>query len=67
MLKKAGVDGSQIKTWDDYYEAAKKVKAIGAYMTNNSGSSMEYQPFTARHGRPVRSRGRLMARTSPLT
>ena len=47
MLKKAGVDGSQIKTWDDYYEAAKKVKAIGAYMTNNSGSSMEYQPFTA--------------------
>ena len=47
VLKKAGVDGSQIKTWDDYYEAAKKVKAIGAYMTNNSGSSMEYQPFTA--------------------
>ena len=66
MLKKAGVDGSQIKTWDDYYEAAKKVKAIGAYMTNNSGSSMEYQPFTAQAW-PVRSRGRLMARTSPLT
>ncbi len=47
VLKKAGVDGSQIKTWDDYYQAAKKVRAIGAYMTNNSGSSMEYQPFTA--------------------
>ena len=66
MLKKAGVDGSQIKTWDDYYEAAKKVKAIGAYMANNSGSSMEYQPFTAQAWQ-VRSRGRLMARTSPLT
>ena len=47
VFKKAGVDGTQIKTWDDYYEAAKKVRAIGSYMTNNSGSSMEYQPFTA--------------------
>ncbi len=47
VFKKAGVDGTKIKTWDDYYEAAKKVKAIGSYMTNNSGSSMEYQPFTA--------------------
>lgn len=24
VLQKAGVDGAQIKTWDDYYEAAKK-------------------------------------------
>lgn len=47
VFKKAGVDGTQIKTWDDYYEAAKKVRAIGSYMTNNSGSSMGYQPFTA--------------------
>lgn len=47
VFDKAGVDGSQIKTWDDYYEAAKKVRAIGSYITNNSGSSMEYQPFTA--------------------
>ena len=47
VFKKAGVDGTKIKTWDDYYEAAKKVKAAGSYMTNNSGSSMEYQPFTA--------------------
>ena len=47
VFKKAGVDGTKIKTWDDDYEAAKKVKAAGSYMTNNSGSSMEYQPFTA--------------------
>ncbi|WP_018142748.1 ABC transporter substrate-binding protein [Alloscardovia criceti] len=47
VFDKAGVDGDSIKTWDDYYEAAKKIRAIGAYITNNSGSSMEYQPFTA--------------------
>ncbi|WP_418969223.1 ABC transporter substrate-binding protein [Alloscardovia omnicolens] len=47
VFEKAGVDASQIKTWDDYYEAAKKIRAIGSYITNNSGSSMEYQPFTA--------------------
>lgn len=47
VFDKAGVDGDSIKTWNDYYEAAKKIRAIGAYITNNSGSSMEYQPFTA--------------------
>lgn len=47
VFDKAGVDGESIKTWDDYYEAAKKVRATGSYMTNNSGSAMEYQPFTA--------------------
>lgn len=47
VFDKAGVDGEKIKTWDDYYEAAKKVRKTGAYMTNNSGSAMEYQPFTA--------------------
>lgn len=47
VFDKAGVNGEEIKTWDDYYEAAKKVKAIGAYMTNSSGSSSDYQPFTA--------------------
>ncbi|MSS13334.1 ABC transporter substrate-binding protein [Bifidobacterium tsurumiense] len=47
VFDKAGVDGDSIKTWDDYYEAAKKIRAIGSYITNNSGSSMEYQPFTA--------------------
>lgn len=42
---KAGVDGEAIKTWDDYYEAAKKVRALGGdyYITN----SIDYQPFLA--------------------
>lgn len=47
IFDKAGVDGEAIKTWDDYYEAAKKVKAAGSYITNSSGSSGDYQPFTA--------------------
>ncbi|MBM6700471.1 sugar ABC transporter substrate-binding protein [Bifidobacterium pullorum subsp. saeculare] len=47
VFDKAGVDGEAIKTWDDYYEAAKKVRAIGSYMTNLAGSTNDYQPFTA--------------------
>ncbi|MEE1295377.1 MAG: sugar ABC transporter substrate-binding protein [Bifidobacterium sp.] len=47
VFDKAGVDGSKIKTWDDYYEAAKKIRKTGAYITNNSGSAMEFQPFIA--------------------
>lgn len=43
VFDKAGVDGDSIKTWDDYYEAAKKVRAAGSYMTNTT----DYQPFTA--------------------
>lgn len=47
VFEKAGVDGEAIVTWDDFYEAAKKIRATGSYITNNSGSAMEYQPFTA--------------------
>ena len=47
VFDKAGVDGESIKTWDDYYEAAKKIRAIGSYITNLAGTSNDYQPFTA--------------------
>ena len=47
MFDKAGVDGESIKTWDDYYEAAKKIRAAGSYITNIAGTSGDYQPFTA--------------------
>ncbi|WEV63705.1 extracellular solute-binding protein [Bifidobacterium sp. ESL0732] len=47
IFDKAGVDGEAIKTWDDYYAAAKKIKAAGSYITNSSGNSGDYQPFTA--------------------
>ncbi|KAB8288759.1 ABC transporter substrate-binding protein [Bifidobacterium ramosum] len=45
VFDKAGVDGEAIKTWDDYYEAAKKVRALGGdyYIAN----SIDYQPFLA--------------------
>jgi multiple sugar transport system substrate-binding protein len=40
VFDKAGVDGTQIKTWDDYYQAAKKIKeATGDYITSDSGDA----------------------------
>lgn len=47
VFDKAGVDGESTKTWDDYYEAAKKIRATGSYITNIAGTSSDYQPFTA--------------------
>lgn len=43
VFDKAGVNGEDIKTWDDYYEAAKKIRATGSYIANMT----DYQPFTA--------------------
>lgn len=49
IFDKAGVDGESIKTWDDYYEAAKKIHALGDnyYITNNSGNTDSYSEFNA--------------------
>lgn len=47
VFDKAGVDARKIKTWNDYYQAAKKIRAVGSYITNASGASGDYQPFTA--------------------
>lgn len=47
IFDKAGVDATAIKTWDEYYAAAKKIRAIGSYITNVSGGANDYQPFTA--------------------
>ena len=33
-FRQAGVDATKITTWDDYYEAAKKLKSIGASFYN---------------------------------
>ena len=38
----AGVDASAIHTWDDYYQAAKKLKAIGVYIAADSGEASFY-------------------------
>ena len=36
------MDASKIRTWDDYYEAAKKLKEIGVYITADSGDASFY-------------------------
>ena len=36
VFRQAGVDATKIKTWDDYYEAAEKLKEIGAYIAADS-------------------------------
>ena len=36
------MDASKIRTWDDYYEAAKKLKKIGVYITADSGDASFY-------------------------
>ena len=46
VFDKAGVDATQIKTWDDYYEAAKKIRAVGSYITSDSGDAGFYDSMT---------------------
>lgn len=43
VFDKAGVDATQIKTWDQYYEAAKKIRATGSYITSDSGDAGFYE------------------------
>ncbi len=42
VFRQAGVDATKIKTWDDYYEAAEKLKEIGAYIVADSGDGSFY-------------------------
>ena len=42
VFDQVGVDASQIRTWDDYYEAAKKLKDIGVYIAADSGDASFY-------------------------
>lgn len=49
------MDGESIKTWNDYYEAAKKIRVIGLYITNLAGTSNDYRRS------PPRSAGRCPA------
>ena len=63
VFRQAGVDATKIKTWDDYYEAAEKLKEIGAYIVADSGDGSFYdamvwlaggQPFhTSADGKTV--------------
>ena len=42
VFNQAGVDATQIRTWDDYYEAAKKLKQIGVYIAADAGDASFY-------------------------
>ncbi|KAE8128109.1 MULTISPECIES: ABC transporter substrate-binding protein [Bifidobacterium] len=42
VFDQAGVDASKIHTWNDYYEAAKKLKSIGVYIAADSGDASFY-------------------------
>ena len=63
VFRQAGVDATKIKTWDDFYEAAEKLKEIGAYIAADSGDGSFYdamvwlaggQPFhTSADGKTV--------------
>lgn len=48
IFDKAGVTEAP-KTWDEYYQAAKKIHALGSeyYITNNSGNKDSYGEFNA--------------------
>lgn len=46
VFDKAGIPEPP-KTWDEYYQDAKKIRAVGSYITNNAGDKNAYQPFTA--------------------
>ena len=39
VMDKAGVNPDEVRTWDDFYEAAKKVRATGSYITSDSGDA----------------------------
>ena len=42
VFEQAGVDAAKIRTWDDYYRAAKKLKENGVYIAANDGDASFY-------------------------
>nr|WP_226836292.1 sugar ABC transporter substrate-binding protein [Bifidobacterium leontopitheci] len=55
-FRQAGVDASKIRTWEDYYEAAKKLKKIGIYIAADAGDASFYNAMIwLAGGRPFRT------------
>lgn len=50
VFDKAGVDPTQITSWDQFYEAAKKVRATGSYITSDSGDAGFFDSMTWQNG-----------------
>ena len=56
VFEQAGVDASRIRTWDDYYEAARKLKQIGVYIAADNGDASFYDAMVwLAGGRPFSS------------
>lgn len=46
VFDKAGVDPTQVRTWDQFYDAAKKIRATGSYITSDSGDAGFFDSMT---------------------
>lgn len=58
VFQQAGIDASAIHTWNDYYEAAKKLKEIGVYITADAGDASFYNAMVwLAGGRPFHTSG----------
>ncbi|KFF31077.1 ABC transporter substrate-binding protein [Bifidobacterium bombi] len=56
VFDQAGVDATAIHSWEDYYNAAKKLKSIGAYITADSGDASFYNAMIwLAGGRPFKT------------
>ena len=52
VFRQAGVDATSIRTWDDYYEAARKLKEIGVYITADAGDASFFNAMVLAGRRP---------------
>ncbi len=50
VFDKAGVDPTQVTTWDEFYDAAKKIRATGSYITSDSGDAGFFNSMTWQNG-----------------
>lgn len=46
VFDKAGVDPTRVRTWDEFYDAAKKVRATGSYIASDSGDAGFFDSMT---------------------
>lgn len=46
VFDEAGVNPDEIRTWDDFYEAAKAIRETGSYITSDSGDAGFFDSMT---------------------
>lgn len=56
VFRQAGVDPTAIRTWEDYYQAARKLKKIGVYIAADAGDASFFDAMIwLAGGRPFRT------------